>query len=139
MKIKAILWGLISAGLLFGFYFGLTSWVSGFDFAKEQFIDLWYWFTALTLGFGVQVGLFVFLKSSHKSAKSQALSASGGSSAIAMIACCAHRLVDVFPIFGITLLSSFLIKYQIYFFAVGLAANIFGIFYLINKFKKIPS
>ncbi|MBI5438140.1 MAG: hypothetical protein HY936_04205, partial [Nitrosomonadales bacterium] len=48
--------------LLLAIYFGVVSLISGMDFALGQFATFWYFIVLLALGFGVQVGLYTYLK-----------------------------------------------------------------------------
>ena len=59
---KSILYGALAGALLLGVYFTVLSLVSGGEFAWNQFASFWYFIVSLALGFGVQVGLFVYLK-----------------------------------------------------------------------------
>lgn len=61
---KAIGYGGLAGVLLLGLYFSVLTLVSGWDFARVQFSEFWYFVTALSAGFSLQVGLYVYLKSS---------------------------------------------------------------------------
>ena len=57
-----------------------------------------------------------------------------------MISCCAHYLVNLVPILGVTGLATFAAQYQVKLFWVGILFNVAGIMYMVNKiykFKKI--
>ena len=94
----------------------------------------------LALGFGVQVTLYSYLKGAIKQqATGQVLATTGTTSTATMISCCAHYLVNLMPILGVTGLVTFVAQYQVELFWVGLASNVFGIGYMvtrITKFKK---
>jgi hypothetical protein len=85
------------------------------------------------LGFGVQVALYTVLKKRlfvpvAETGPSGALTgASGGMSAAAMVACCAHHATDVLPLVGLTAAAAFLAEYRIPFMLVGLGTTISGI------------
>ncbi|MFV1859148.1 MAG: hypothetical protein ACC647_07340 [Anaerolineales bacterium] len=87
----------------------------------------------IILGFGVQLGLYAILKTgayvpTGAPPKSGALTgASGGISATAMVACCAHHVTDVLPLVGLTAASAFLAEYRIPFMLVGFATTVIGI------------
>lgn len=130
---KSVLIGLASAVAVPSFYFAVTGAVSGFAFAVEQFFSIWYWILSLSAGFGIQAGLFVFLRFRNASVSSGALAGSGGASGIAMVACCAHRLIDIAPLVGLAFIATALIQYQTYFFVAGLISNVAGIVYLARK------
>ena len=115
--------------------------VSGWDFAQNQFADFWYFIMSLVVGFGTQIALYQYLKGLVHSGQGmvKVIGVSGTTSTVSMISCCAHYLVNVVPILGITGLATFDAQYQIKIFWVGLVFNIFGIAFISNrivKFKK---
>lgn len=130
---QSILVGKAGAIGLLLFYFSITGAVSGFTFAWAQFLDLWYWIISLAIGFGIQAGLYTFLRLRSAHISSGALAGSGGASGLAMIICCAHRLVDIAPLVGFAFIATALIQYQTYFFVFGLISNIVGIIYLVRE------
>lgn len=92
----------------------------------------------LSLGFGIQVGLYRNLKQLSKSGGYHAaMAGSTATSTIGMIACCAHHLTDVLPILGLSAISIFLVNFQIPLLIVGLFSNIIGIIYLLRTQRKI--
>lgn len=143
LKIKAVLWGSLGASLLLTFFFSVVSLISGWNFAKSQFTEFWFYILPLALGFGAQVGLYTYLKMSianHCPAGTgKALAVSGTSTTLAMISCCAHYLANIVPIVGISGVLTVIPEYQEELFMVGLAFNVFGLIYItrqIIKFKK---
>jgi hypothetical protein len=136
MKWKAVGIGLLAAGALFGFFWIVTSSVSGSATAAAQFMRYWYWIIANLLGFGTQVGLFTYARLRHATVGSAALAGSGSTSAVSMVACCAHRLVDLLPFLGIAAFATIVARYQTSLFAVGLVSNILGIWYV---WKRVMS
>lgn len=134
MYTRPISIGIAGASALLALYAIVVSLVSGFDFAIEQFANYWYFILALAIGFGVQVGLFAHLKRiAHDFRSKGVVAASGGTSAVAMISCCAHYLVNVAPIIAAAGIVSFIAQYQTEIFWVGLAFNLFGIVYITRK------
>lgn len=125
---------LASVGLL-GLYFTILNFVSGWDFTLKQFTAFWYFIILLALGFGIQVGLYVFLKTKIKAnnQSGKIVAVSGTTSTVAMISCCSHYLVNLLPIIGAIGLVTFIAQYQIQLFWVGIAANLIGIFYMARK------
>jgi len=106
----------------------------------SQFRQMWYWIFALAGGFGVQVGLFSYLKMiiKHESGPATAITAtSTGTSTMGMIACCAHHLTEVLPIVGLSGAAIFLINYQIPLIILGIIINFVGIVYTIRVLKRI--
>lgn len=142
MKIwtKLTIIGTLSAGLLMGIYFLIVTLVSGWNFALEQFAQYWYFLIALSAGFGVQVGLFVYLKHLVKTMKmGGAVAVTGTTSTLSMISCCAHYLANIVPVLGVAGALSVIAQYQTEIFWAGIAFNLFGIAFIsgrIIKFKK---
>lgn len=134
---KEILHGIIAGILLASIYFAIVSFVQGFSHAVEQFLQLWYLMIPLILGFGVQVGLFSYIRTSLKALQSTAsMAASTGMSTGSMIACCAHHLTDVLPIIGLTGLAAVLTQYQAFFILLGILSNIVGIIIMMSVIQK---
>lgn len=137
---KPVIFGLATAALLLSFYFTILSLVSGGEFTKIQFIDNWYWIISLSLGFGIQIGLFTYLKAMHKIAVSgKVVAASGTTSTVAMVSCCAHYLVNILPVIGVSGLAAVIGQYQTELFWLGLISNILGIAYLVRKVIKLKT
>ena len=127
---KLVLKGLAASFSLLTFYFIVASLLGGVSFALGNFVKLWYWMTPLVIGFGVQIGMFFYVKEQmHKKATAQAAASTGVSSA-SMVACCAHHIADIAPFLGITALGLFLTKYQSTFLLIGILSNILGITYM---------
>ena len=135
---KSIITGFVAGLSLLGVYFLILNLVSGWEFTRIQFKGNWYWVVGLAAGFGTQVGLFTYLRALHRAKVSgKIIAASGTTSAIAMISCCAHYLVNILPIIGISGVAIFLGQYQTELFIVGAVSNLAGISYLLSKAKKI--
>jgi len=124
---------LLGSALIASFYIGILTWAQGWGYASSQFIrDRWY-VIPITLGFGIQAALYSILRfrlfvpivsTRHTGSM---ISASGGTSAAAMVACCIHHVTDVLPILGLSAAASFLTRYQRLFMLIGLAMNLIGI------------
>lgn len=130
----------MGTAVLLGFYFGVVVLVSGWQFALSQFFAFWYFIASLAVGFGIQMALYSHLRSAvrQNSAKG-VIAVSGATSTVAMISCCAHYLANILPIIGITGAISLIGQYQIKLFWLGLAFNVAGMIYILNKvvqFKK---
>ena len=123
--------GVLAAAILLSFYFGVLMLVSGWSFTLQQFDDYWPFIVALAIGFGIQVGLFVYLRRAiHSAASGKIVAATGATSGAAMVSCCTHYLVNLLPALGATGLVSFVGQYQVELFWFGLAANLAGIAYI---------
>lgn len=134
---KALLKGTFASLTLLVVYFTIVSLVSGWSFAQDQFRQFWYFVVTLAIGFGIQVGLYSYLKSSMKSAVSpRVVATTGATSTAAMISCCAHYLVNILPILGAVGIITVISQYQVQLFWVGLAFNFAGIAYMANRVYK---
>jgi len=128
---KSIGKGLLAAVLLLVLYASIVSFVSGWQFMLEQFAAYWYFVTSLAVGFGIQFGLYTYVKGMVRAGGEKGVVAvTGTTSTAAMISCCAHYLANILPIVGIAGIASFVGQYQVELFWVGLAFNVFGIFYI---------
>jgi len=135
MIIKATIYGFTGTIALLAVYFSIVSLISGWSFALSQFGQFWYFIISLAIGFGIQIGLYAYLKSAiyKKNAGGGVLAASGTTSTLAMLSCCAHYLANILPIIGATGVIGLIGQYQIEFFWVGLVFNIAGIVYIGRK------
>lgn len=127
--------GVAGAAVLLSFYFGTLVAVSGPGFARDQFEAFWPFVVALVAGFGVQVGLFAWLRRAVHAAHGggRVVAASGTTSGIAMVSCCAHYLVNLLPALGAAGLVTLVAQYQIELFWFGLLANALGIAYMARR------
>ncbi len=132
MALRAAGAGSLASGLLLGVYFGILTLVSGWDFTLEQFADFWRFIVALAVGFGVQVGLYTYLRRLARQCggAGKVAAVSGGTSAAAMISCCTHYLANIVPILGATGVVALAGQYQVELFWVGLAFNLGGVSYI---------
>lgn len=99
----------------------------------SQFALLQPWMSLLIAGFGVQFGLFWLLRKGYhfslneKHDVQMATGTSTAVSSVAMVACCAHHLVDLLPILGLSAAALFLSEYQEQLLIFGVVANTIGI------------
>ena len=130
--IKPLQFGITAFILMLVVYFGVVGLISGLDFALEQFAKFWYFILALALGFGIQVGLYTYLKNlvGQHGASGKVVAVSGTTSTVAMVSCCAHYLSNILPILGVAGFLTIVAQYQIELFWVGLAFNAAGILYI---------
>jgi len=139
MITRPALYGIAGTTVLLGVYFGIITLVSGWEFVMDQFSQFWYFVVSLAIGFGIQIGLYAHLRNAiHKpSSSSKVLAVSGTTSTGAMISCCAHYLVNILPVIGVTGFVSAISQYQIELFWIGLLFNVAGILYIGNKVTKL--
>jgi YHS domain-containing protein len=124
--------------MLLAVYFGALSLVSGWTFTVSQFSEFWYYIVPLAGGFGIQVALYAQLRQviRRSRASGTVLAASGTTSTVAMISCCAHYLANVAPVLGATGLVALAAQFQVELFWIGLAFNAAGIAYVANRLFK---
>lgn len=139
-RVRPIVLGVLGAAALLAVYFLVMGLGSGsFGYALSELVRLKYWIGPLILGFGIQVGLFSYLKSCAGKVGSGSMMTSSATSTTAMVACCAHHLTDILPILGLSAVTTFLARYQEWFLALGILSNMVGIILmlrLINSMNK---
>ena len=132
----ALLAGLLAATALIGLYLGLVSWAQGFGHATEVLWGDRYFVAAIAAGFGVQAGLFVYLRrllSLRARASATAGTAAGtGTSTAAMLACCAHHVSDALPVLGLSGVAIFLGDYRVPLVLSGVAVNAVGVLLMLR-------
>lgn len=138
---KSLRNGLLATAGMVTLYFVAVGLISDWPFAKAQFAQYWYFIISLAVGFGIQIGLYSYLKQlvANGQGSGKVLGVTGATSTAAMISCCAHYLTNILPILGTIGLVTFVAQYQTQFFWVGLAFNIAGILYMISKINKVKS
>src|SRR3989338_5588796 len=125
-RLKPFFFGVAAGTALLSAYFILVSALNSKEHAVSEFIRLWPWMLSLSVGFGVQAGLFFRIREVVKTSVSGAASvaASGSVSSVSMAACCAHHLADVLPFIGLSAFSFFLVRYQVVFLSIGVVSNL---------------
>ncbi len=138
-----VLRGLVAAVALLSLYVTVLTLVSGWKFMLTQFASYWYFVMTLAAGFGVQFGLYSYLRMAiaqkQASAPGRVLAVSGTTSTAAMVSCCAHYLVNILPILGAVGVITIIAQYQVRLFWIGLSFNLAGVGYMlyqVRKFKK---
>jgi copper chaperone CopZ len=136
-----ILSGIAGTAVLFALYLLIISIAESPSHALQQLGQDAGFVSTIALGFGIQIGLFVHLRTNiRRAAAAAALPAgSGGVSATAMLACCAHHLADVLPFLGLTAAAVFLNEYRGWFMAAGLALTVMGIGFMIYTIRKVAA
>jgi Cu+-exporting ATPase len=121
--------------VLLGIYFGILAAVSGWEFTLSQFVDFWYFIVSLAAGFGIQIGLYSYLRNAVRSMdmSRKVVAVSGTTSTAAMISCCAHYLTNILPVVGAAGVVALVAQYQIELFWFGLACNVAGIIYMTTR------
>lgn len=135
---RSIAAGVLAAAALLGVYLGIISLAQGVEHALEQLGTDAVFVGLIAAGFGTQIALFVELRSvdrRHRSAA--AVTAAGtGTSAAAMLACCAHHLVDLLPLLGLSAAAVFLNAYQTPLFLVSIGMNVVGVVVIARQLRR---
>ena len=135
---RSIVAGLIGSAALLALYLAIISLAQGAEHAFEQlaldapFVGL------IASGFGTQVALFAELRTvdRHHRAAAAVTAAGTGTSTAAMLACCAHHLVDLLPLVGLSAAAVFLNAYKTPLFLVGIAMNVIGIVVIAGQLQR---
>jgi hypothetical protein len=93
---------------------------------------------AVVLGFGTQAALFVELRRTaarHRTGAAMT-AASTGTSAAAMLACCAHHVADILPLIGVSAAAVFLDTYKTPLLALGIVMNGVGVAVLWRELRR---
>jgi hypothetical protein len=128
--------GVLAAGGLVIFYLSIITLAQGWGHALEQLAADRFFVSALVAGFGMQVGMFSYLRSTHTRAVSGGMAVSTGTSTTAMLACCAHHLTDLLPVVGLSGAAIFLNVYKTPFLWLGIVMNLVGVVYLLRKVQQ---
>ncbi len=102
--------------------------------ALFQIKKYWLLLVFLISGFGVQIGLYTYLKHQQVFCTATTM-ASGGVSGISMLLCCSHYLVNFLPFISLSF-AAFLTRYTFYILLFGVASNLLGIVIMLNKILK---
>jgi YHS domain-containing protein len=137
---RPVIFGALGVGILLLVYFGIVTLANGsFGSALDEFRRIWYWIVILASGFGFQLGLFTYLKQriTEKTTIATAeVAASGTVSTGSMVACCAHGLVNVLPLVGVSAAAAFLATYQLPLILIGVFSNLVGITIMLGIIHK---
>jgi hypothetical protein len=134
--LRPTIYGLLGAGGLVAFYFGVITLAQDWQHALQQLRDDRWFVAAIAAGFGVQVGLFTYLRGLHMRARAGGVVASTGTSTGAMLACCAHHLADVLPVLGLSGAAAFLDAYKTPLLWLAILMNFAGALYLLHQVRK---
>ena len=134
--LRPVAFGVLAALALVAFYLGIVTLAQGWGHALQQFGDDLPFVGAIVAGFGTQVSLFTYLRGMHVRAAAGGVATSTGTSTAAMLACCAHHLVDVAPVIGLSGAAIFLNAYKTPLLWLGIVMNVVGILYLARKVRR---
>src|SRR3989344_8111954 len=134
-KNNAFLYGLLAGLGLLIFYLSVVSIFQGIEFVFLNLRNLWYLIFPLTIGFGIQIGLYFSIK--HTAQLTGTVAGTGTISGGSMIACCSHFLLQIITLAGASVLATFLARYQPWFLGVGILSNIIGIMIMLRHKRKM--
>ena len=133
---KPAIFGVLASIGLLTFYLGTITLAQSWEHTLQQLTeDLWF-VGIITLGFGVQVGLFTYLRALRARIGAGSMVASTGTGTIAMLACCAHHLTELLPIIGLSGAAVFLNAYKTPLLWLGVVMNLAGIAYMVYQVRK---
>lgn len=114
MSRRSTLWGATAAALLATFYVTVVGLSAGAQHLADTVARDWYLLAPLVLGFGGQVGILLEVRRRHRRAHAvtAVTGAGAGTSAVGMVACCAHHLADLVPLVGLSGAATFLTDAQ---------------------------
>jgi len=138
---------LLGASLVAGIYFGILILAQGRDAALSVFLSNQWYVIPIWITFGIQAALYsilrfrLFIPTTSPGHTGALVGTSGGTSVIAMVACCLHHVTDVLPILGLSTAATFLTHYQRPFMLVGLGLNVIGMIVMLitlyREYRKI--
>lgn len=139
---RPMVFGFLASSVLMAFYMGVVTLAQGFEHAGELLLEDWYFVLPIVVGFGVQVGLFTYLRkaSRHHQGIGSATTVAGvgtGTSSVSMVACCAHHLADVLPLIGVSGAALFLNDYRQPLMLLGIATNLVGIAIMVRMIRRM--
>ncbi|NOY64702.1 MAG: hypothetical protein GXO97_04805 [Nitrospirae bacterium] len=138
---RAYLGGFLAATILLVVYTLVLTLSNSLAHAIEEFLVYWYWIAPLIVGFGLQAGLYLYIRTSisarkEKGTASAAIATAGGVSTTSMVACCAHHITDVLPLVGLSAAVVFLNQFQSLFFLLGIVSNTVGIILMLKIIQQ---
>ena len=135
---QSIAVGIAGAAALLGLYLAIISLAQGADHAFSQLAADALFVGLIAAGFGTQVALFAELRmvDRHHRAAAAVTAAGTGTSTAAMLACCAHHLVDLLPLVGLSAAAVFLNAYRTPLFLIGIGMNLIGIVVIARQLRR---
>lgn len=138
--------GFGGSGILLALYLGVFSLAQSPSHALEQMAQDLIWVGFVALGFGIQMGLYTYLRLVIKAIQlvgATALTGTGTTtSTVAMLACCVHHLADFAPLValpgasGLSGVLSYLTAYKIPIILLGLVVNALGVVFTLRTIRR---
>ncbi len=136
--LRSVAVGAAAGTALLAAYLVIIGLAQGVGHAFEQLAtDAWF-IALIAVGFGTQVALFAELRTVDRQHRAgAAVTAAGtGASAAAMLACCAHHVVDLLPLVGLSAAAVFLDAYKTPLFALGIGMSALGIVVIGRQLRR---
>ncbi len=137
--LRAAFGGVVATMGILTIYFGLLTLVSDWGFTRAEFARSWPFIVVLATGFGIQVGLYLCLRSAVRAPRTQAMVAvNGASSSSAMLSCvlcCNASFVNLAPALAATGFFTAIGRYQTELFWLAIAANCAGIVFIAVRLR----
>ena len=135
---RTIAVGALAALALLATDLGIISLAQGPGHAVDQLASDARFVGLISAGFGTQIALFVELRRIDRRHRAGAAvtAASTGTSGAAMLACCAHHVVDLLPLVGLSAAAVFLDAYRTPLLLLGLAMNALGIVVIGRQLRR---
>lgn len=129
----------MASGALAGFYVAVLTLSGGRAHLVDQVRTDWWLLTPIILAFGAQVALSVELRQRHHAQHVAATTGAGtGASAVGMVACCAHHLVDLLPLLGAAGIAGVLFDWRIPLMIAGLTINLAAVAVSGRRLAHLP-
>lgn len=140
MSQRSVTWGGVAASILAAFYVAVLAGSGGLTHLGGTLGRDWWLVLPLTVGFGVQVAVLVEVRRRHKAAHSvtAVAGAGAGTSAVGMVACCAHHLADLVPLVGLSGAATFLTAQQRTLMWVAVAMTTLGVLLATRQLRRAP-
>lgn len=138
IRLRSFVAGLVGAAGLLAGYLGIISLAQGAEHALAQLTADAPFVGLIAAGFGIQMALFVELRAvdRHHRGAAAVTAAGTGTSTAAMLACCAHHVVDLLPLVGLSAAAVFLDAYKTPLLLVGIGMNAIGIIVIARQLRR---
>lgn len=140
MSRRSVTWGVAAAAAIAAFYVAVLTASAGWRHLGDTLARDWWLVLPLTVGFGVQVAVLVEVRRRHKAAHgvTAVAGAGAGTSAVGMVACCAHHVADLVPLIGLSGAATFLTAQQRTLMWVAVAFTTAGVVLAIRQLRRAP-
>jgi hypothetical protein len=133
--------GVVAALGMAGFYVLVVGWAGGREHLADQVREDWWLVAPITVAFAAQVGVMVELR--HRHARHHGLAPAAGAasstSAAGMVACCAHHLVELAPLAGLSGFATTLNDARVPLMVAGLALNLAVLAAALRRLHRTPA